>query len=760
MEMICPSCSRRNPVDATYCYFDGSALTSTSHHGPLQVGTLPFPRPFVFPNGEACSNFNQLVMGCQRNWALASELLCQGKLEPFFVGLGRLDLAQVAHCAIGSPDPDRALDQLLAAFPSDVLQPPKLRAEPTVLSLGQVTPGRDSRFDLLLVNQGMRLLYGAVASDCDWLVLGEGPGQSQKVFQTAGGITIPVQVLGRKLRAGLKPLEGHLCIDSSGGPATVTVRVEVPIQPFPTGVLAGALTPRDMAIKAKLQPKEAALLFEQGLVEQWYKTNGWSYPVQGPAGSGLGAVQQFFEALGLTSAPKVEISDQSLHLKGAVAERIQHRLKVSTPEKRPVFAHGWSDQPWLTVGQPQFQGPLVRLPLEVTVPPRPGAVLEARVTVRANGNQGFVVPVTLQIEDAPAWALAPSAWWAATPAAEAGPVRPVEAAAAPPAPPARQNKDPAPASAPVATFGMLRLIYWSGIIGGWSAFLGWLLAELLIGRWVGEHFLLAVFMVMMVGCALGAGVSQVEGLLTGQWQSQRSHLGLGLLGGFAGGLVGGLLGNLLYFALGQRFAIIGLVGRVLGWTLLGLAIGLCEGLLKRQWRQVRNGLIGGSLGGFLGGLVFNPVVTLIGSPVSSRAFAFVLLGLFVGLSLGLVQVLLKEAWLTVEAGFRPGRQLILSQEVTTMGTSEKASLIFIAYGARGVEPVHLHIRRLGGGTYVLEDNHSRSGTLVNGEVTLEPTPLANGDVIQLGINKVRFNERYRPRDAHADDGPARKAQAW
>src|SRR5436309_14819206 len=100
---------------------------------------------------------------------------------------------------------------------------------------------------------------------------------------------------------------------------------------------------------------------------------------------------------------------------------------------------------------------------------------------------------------------------------------------------------------------------------------------------------------------------------------------------------------------------------------------------------------------------------IIGSPMSSRAFAFVLLGLFIGFFIGLVQVILKEAWITVEAGFRPGRQMILGSDLVTMGTSEKSSLIFIAYGAKGVEPTHQKISKTPEGRYLLEDNQSRTG---------------------------------------------------
>jgi hypothetical protein len=176
---------------------------------------------------------------------------------------------------------------------------------------------------------------------------------------------------------------------------------------------------------------------------------------------------------------------------------------------------------------------------------------------------------------------------------------------------------------------------------------------------------------------------------------------------------------------------------------MGLTIGVADGLHNFSGLKIRNGLIGGGLGGFFGGLLFNPLTQLIGSPMTSRACAFVLVGLFIGLFIGLVQQLFKEAWLTVVQGFRTGRQLILEQEVSTLGTSEKASLIFIAYGAKGVEPVHFLIRRSARGTFQAEDNRSRTGTWVNGEPLTQPRALRDGDLIQFGQNIVRFNVRNR-----------------
>lgn len=409
MALTCAKCRRVNPPDAVYCYFDGVVLGGPGRNGgPVSVSTRPFHSPFVFPSGRQCRNFDELALACHEEWAAACSLLQQGVLPGFLAGAGRADLAQAAREAARFPDKDRGLDQLLGKLPTNVLDPPRLRAEPLEVSLGVLQPGKDRQFQLRLHNQGMRLLVGSVSSDdCPWLMLGDSPGAPEKHFQLDHQAAVTVQVRGKQLRAGPKPLEGKLLIETNGGNATVIVRAEVPVKPFPDGVLAGASTPRKVAEKAKAAPKEAAAYFENGAVARWYEANGWQYPVQGPSASGLGAVQQFFEALGLTPPPKVDISERSVGLRGRVGQQLRHVLKVESQEKRPVYAHGKSDQPWLEVGRPQLNGRVAAIALNIpAVPNKPGQTLTAKVVVQANGNQRFVVPVTLAVEGAPAQAFA------------------------------------------------------------------------------------------------------------------------------------------------------------------------------------------------------------------------------------------------------------------------------------------------------------------------------------------------------------------
>src|SRR5258708_6734144 len=111
MAQTCSKCSRVNPADASYCYYDGSLLEGhSSNGGPVRAGSQNFPNQFVFPTGTICRNFDQLAQACQENWTSAVELLQQGYLENFLGALGRADLAFAAREASRFPDRDRGLD--------------------------------------------------------------------------------------------------------------------------------------------------------------------------------------------------------------------------------------------------------------------------------------------------------------------------------------------------------------------------------------------------------------------------------------------------------------------------------------------------------------------------------------------------------------------------------------------------------------------------------------------------------------------------
>ena len=75
MSHTCTKCSRVNPDEAIYCYFDGIPLNGLGRAGgPVAVGAQLFPNPFVFPSGRTCRSFDELAIACQEEWPAARDL--------------------------------------------------------------------------------------------------------------------------------------------------------------------------------------------------------------------------------------------------------------------------------------------------------------------------------------------------------------------------------------------------------------------------------------------------------------------------------------------------------------------------------------------------------------------------------------------------------------------------------------------------------------------------------------------------------------
>jgi pSer/pThr/pTyr-binding forkhead associated (FHA) protein len=118
----------------------------------------------------------------------------------------------------------------------------------------------------------------------------------------------------------------------------------------------------------------------------------------------------------------------------------------------------------------------------------------------------------------------------------------------------------------------------------------------------------------------------------------------------------------------------------------------------------------------------------------------VALGILIGLMIGLAQVILKDAWLKVEEGFRAGRELILSRPEITIGRAEGCDIGL--FGDQRVEKLHARIVQKDG-RYVIEDTGTPHGTFVNNQRINGPTPLNTGDLIRVGRNILRFAEHAR-----------------
>ncbi len=308
------------------------------------------------------------------------------------------------------------------------------------------------------------------------------------------------------------------------------------------------------------------------------------------------------------------------------------------------------------------------------------------------------------------------------------------------------------------------------LFGALGGFLGFLLQEKLVPHdpilqpTAGDMARLGMLFGSMLGIAIGA----VEGTATGSSRLLLRGMVLGafigIFGGVAGVIFGGKLYNMLLFGRDPSGLDMGsgildfthqVLARAFGWTLLGAFPGLAAGAATLSRKRAIHGLVGGLIGGFLGGLVFDLAANLITNPIQglssaasggpriieigapSRAIGFTAIGAFTGLFIGLVEELLKQAWVRVLAGKNEGKDYIISKPLTVLGRDERADVPL--FGDPSLAPQHAAIK-MENGRHVLLDGGTPLGSVVNGQ-RVQQQLLRDGDMIQLGQMRLLFREK-------------------
>src|SRR5437660_50894 len=403
MVLVCPRCQRTNPNEAVFCHFDGAELRPVQGRDEKQNKRLP--HDFIFPSGRHCRTYEDLVRGCHEEWDAARVLFRQGVFRQFLAGAGRADLARAADEAKTQTDPDIALDTFLNSLPATVDERPRLDLNPRRLNLGTLHVGESRQLRLTVTNQGRGMLHGTltVAEGNNWLRLGgNGKSNGECQIKTAGEQVIALRVDTRGLVAPHK-YSAKLTVITNGGIVEVPVRLDLVVQPFPKAPFQGAGSPREMAERMRTQPKAAVPLLENGEVARWFAVNGWTYPVLGPTAKGVAAVQQFFEGMGLSKPPPLELSQNPVLITCLPGEPVGGQLIIRTEAKKWVYGRAESDASWLRITASNVSGPQqASVTFEVdTHDLAPARSHEANIRIVANAGQVLTTKVRLQ-RDRPA----------------------------------------------------------------------------------------------------------------------------------------------------------------------------------------------------------------------------------------------------------------------------------------------------------------------------------------------------------------------
>jgi MFS family permease len=290
-------------------------------------------------------------------------------------------------------------------------------------------------------------------------------------------------------------------------------------------------------------------------------------------------------------------------------------------------------------------------------------------------------------------------------------------------------------------------VYNCVLCGAWAAYLAWAITAAAGMQGIESDLLFVTVLGGTVGLVTSAALGTIDSVFNTSPSQRLPRILTVMLFGFLGGIAGGILCDLVT-KLSPYL-------RFLGWTILGVAIGAtinAYDVLQAKMsgrpiglagRKFRYGLVGGALGGSAGGLLFT-LLDLIGLrdsiPRFALAVSFVVLGSLIGLLVGLAQIILKEAWIRVESGFRPGREFVLAKEETTLGRAESCD--FGLSGDPSIDRVHARIHQQEG-SFLLADAGSEGGTFLNNRRVTQPTKLYTGDVIRAGGSVLLFGEREK-----------------
>lgn len=293
-----------------------------------------------------------------------------------------------------------------------------------------------------------------------------------------------------------------------------------------------------------------------------------------------------------------------------------------------------------------------------------------------------------------------------------------------------------------AIFGNLMVqMLIAGLIGGLAA---WISTE----PWTHDDGQVSDFMTAMtetllftalIGAMVGAALGSVEGLLSGVFAKMAKGAGIGFLIGALGGAIAGVLGQLVYGFLTDRndTFLYQVFARTVGWALIGMGIGLAQGVRYRNVRRLINGLVGGAVGGFAGGLLFDPISMFTGSGVISRLVGIVAIGAASGAAIGLLEEIRKEAWITIVEGPMTGKEFILYKPITAVGSASHSDIPL--FKDPNVAPDHLRIQQVGN-AFELVSLVGPEAVYINGAPAAHHR-LRKGDLIHVGNTAFYYQDR-------------------
>ncbi len=255
-----------------------------------------------------------------------------------------------------------------------------------------------------------------------------------------------------------------------------------------------------------------------------------------------------------------------------------------------------------------------------------------------------------------------------------------------------------------------------------------------------------LFFGLALGIIVGILMGGFQGSSEGIFLADRSVIIRGVITGAAAGIAGGaagfLIGQALLFAAGNSllqspgniYTEILPAARALGWAVMGIFIGMAEGIRSLSFNKIKVGFLGGLLGGIIGGLAVEFLPRVFNNLLISRLAGFLIFGLLIGFFYSLLEKSFSSGVLRLLNGSFKGKEFLLNRRRIRIGTSAGSDIRLTGYDS--VEPDHADV--ISRGIYVRIKKRAAGALLKVNDDAVDNKELELEDVLVIGSAKFLF----------------------
>lgn len=272
-----------------------------------------------------------------------------------------------------------------------------------------------------------------------------------------------------------------------------------------------------------------------------------------------------------------------------------------------------------------------------------------------------------------------------------------------------------------------------GLAGGLAS---WPFLELVLWKQGIFPTLLTFFIVasLIPGLFIAMFLGTAEGFINQSWsrviKGAIIGFGTGILGGFIGGFAGQILLSAIIDFFPGRGNVPETTARTIAWSLVGIFIGMSDGIRSLSLRKTAIGAFGGLIGGALGGFLLEILSRNFASSLP-RLVGLLLMGGMIGLFYSLLDRKYSFGFLRVLNGSQAGKRYRINQKKMDFGKGN-STVIFRDYDDLEDKEVELRVDK---GTITIIDQKVDNKLYVNEKAT-KKTTLKYGDVIKAGSVKL------------------------